>query len=511
MALAQRRVPQAGDITVAIRLFEQGELAATARLCRAALARDPRLLPARIVLASALLGAGDIAAALAEAEAVLAIDPAVAVAHFIRGTALHDRCRSGEAAAALQRAVALAPGDAAAWLNLGVALTALDRLDAAVQALRQACQLAPESAEAYASLGTALVRSLRLPEAVSAYRAALRLRPEFAAVSWDLGFALLLGGDFPAGWAALRQRKPEEEAALTARGVADVEWDGADRAGGTLLVCASQGLGDTIQFARYLPLLAARGWRVVLACDARLARLLGGMAALVTPAERLPPHDAWVALSSLPLLFGTMALTIPAPAGYLAADPARVAFWRAALAGGPAVGLVWAGNPAHANDARRSLPQAALAPLLQVAGVRFVSLQHDAAAVPSGVTDLAPQLTDLAETAALLQALDLVITVDTAVAHLAGALGRPAWVALPHAPDWRWLLGRDDSPWYRSVRLFRQPGPGDWDGVVADLATALRGYEARRPPSPSPSPSPAPCSVAPCPPHAFSSAGASAR
>jgi Flp pilus assembly protein TadD len=480
MAQAKRRVPP-HDIDVAIELFERGDAAGAARLCRDNLATHPGALPNRLVLASALLATRDITGAMAEADSVLAVDQSVAPAHFIRGTALHELRRDEEAAAALRRAVRLGPGDARAWLNLGITLTALDELEEATQALTRACALAPASAEAHASLGTALVQSLRLPEAVAAYRAALRLRPDFAAASWDLGFALLLGGDFAGGWAALQHRKPEEEAALAAVGVTGPEWDGDDAAGKTLLVVASQGLGDTIQLARYLPLLAGQGARVVLACDARLAPLLkplAGVAEVLTPAEPLPAHDEWVALSSLPRLFATTRFTIPAAAGYLAADPARAELWRTALAigasRGPAVGLVWAGNPAHANNARRSMPPAALLPLMRLPGVRFVSLQRDAAAPPPpGVIDIAPELTDFAETAAAITALDLVITVDTAVAHLAGALGRPAWIALPYAPDWRWMLGRDDSPWYRSVRLFRQPATGDWDSVAANLADAL--------------------------------------
>jgi len=480
MAQAKRRVPPQ-DINVAIGLFERGDAAGAARLCRASLAANPRALPPRLVLASALLASRDIAAALDEADAVLNMDLAVSVAHFVRGTALHELRRDSEAAASLQRAVELAPGDAKSWLNFGITLTALDKLDAALPALQRACALAPRSAEAHASLGTALVQCLRLPEAVVAYRTALRLRPDFADASWDLGFALLLGGDFVSGWAALRTRKPEEEQALAARGVTGAEWNGQDDAVETLLVVASQGLGDTIQFARYLPLLAAQGHRVLLACDPRLAPLLKtlkGVAEVIVPSDPLPPHDAWVAMSSLPRLFATTRFTIPSSASYLAPDPARVERWRAAIATGsahgPAVGLVWAGNPAHANNARRSMPQSALAPLLKVPGVRFIGLQRDAAVPPpQSVIDLSADLTDLAETAAALHALDLVITVDTAVAHLAGALGRPAWIALPYAPDWRWLLDREDSPWYRSVRLFRQPKTGDWDSVATALANGL--------------------------------------
>jgi hypothetical protein len=380
----------------------------------------------------------------------------------------------------LQAAVALAPGDAAAWLNLGNALATLGRQADAEAALRRACALDPASAQAYASLGTALVLQLRLPEAAAAYREALRLHPDAPGIRWDLGFALLLAGDLSGGWAEQRTRKPEEDAMLRARGVKGPEWDGTAPAGRTLLCCSGQGLGDAIQFARYLPLLAARGARVLLACDARLAPLLrrgGGVAAVVTPAEPLPPHDHWAALSSLPRLCGTTQRSIPAAGGYLSADPARVAAWRARLPTGKTVGLVWAGNPAHANDARRSMPAAALAPLLTLPGIACVSLQTGPTAAGLGpdVPAFGMELTDLAETAALLTALDGLVTVDTAAAHLAGALGLPAWVALPYSPDWRWLLDRPDSPWYTSLRLVRQRRPGEWGGVVAAIAAGLAG------------------------------------
>ena len=427
-----------------------------------------------IALASALLAGRDFIAALAQADMVISRTRGMASAHFIRGTALHELGRSVEAAESLQRAVALAPADATAWLNLGVTLTARDQLAAAERALRRACALAPACAEAQASLGTTLLLVPRLTDAIAAYQSALRLRPDFNAARWDLGFALLLSGDFPGGFAAMVARKPEENATLQSRGLTNAEWNGADLAGGTLLVCSSQGLGDAIQFARFLPQLMARGLPVALLCDASLARLMNGLGVAVsTPQQPLPPHHSWVALSSLPRLLATTAATIPLASGYLAAAPARVAHWHTTLPPGPRVGLVWAGNPAHANDLRRSMSPVDLAPLLALGGVNFVSLQRDSSHVPQGVLDLAPDLTDLAETAAVICALDLVITIDTAVVHLAGALGRPAWLALPHVPDWRWQLGRADSPWYNSVRLFRQQTPGDWGGVVRDIAAAL--------------------------------------
>lgn len=427
--------------------------------------------------AAALLARGESwHAALGAAETALAVAPASAVAHFVRGTALQALGRAGEAVPPLRTAATLAPRDAGAWLNLGNALASLDQCDAAETALTRACALDPGSAIAQASRGSLLVQRLRLPEAIAAYRTALRLQPDFAAARWDLGFACLLAGDFASGWAAWRQRKPEEDAALAAWGVVGPEWDGVIAQGRRLLACSSQGLGDAIQFARYLPMLAARGVQVSVECDVRLARLLRGLPglrAIVTHGAPLPPHDAWVALSSLPRLFGADAGSVPAASGYLAAAADAAAAWRALLGAVPrSVGLVWAGNPAHGNDARRSMPPEALAPVLAVPGVRFVGLQIGGVA-PPGVADLAPRLHDLADTAAALSALDLVIAVDTAAAHLAGALGRPAWVALPYAPDWRWQLGRADSPWYDSVRLFRQPSPGDWAGVAAELAAAL--------------------------------------
>ena len=230
-------------------------------------------------------------------------------------------------------------------------------------------------------------------------------------------------------------------------------WEAEALAGRTILVQAEQGLGDTIQLARYLPLLAARGARVLLACDKRLIPLLGTipeLAGIVAKDAPLPPYDLWIDQMSLPLRLGTRPDTIPAPLGYLRAEPDRVARWSARLGAGRKVGLVWAGNPLHSNDHRRSLPTDSLAALLAVDHVRFVNLQvgprASEATTLAGVADLSAGLVDYAETAALVAALDLVVTVDTSVAHLAGALGRPVWVLLPYAPDWRWLLGRDDSP-----------------------------------------------------------------
>ena len=242
----------------------------------------------------------------------------------------------------------------------------------------------------------------------------------------------------------------------------------------------SKGLGDAIQFARYLPLLTRRGARVVLQCAPSLIPLLGSMPGIETcPRGSRPSYDCWVDQMSLPLLFGTALGTIPSPAGYLVPDPARAARWENRLPDGLRVGVVWAGNPLHSNDHRRSIPASALAPVVTAGRSALVSLQtgpraRDLAKL-FGVADYSGRLTDWAETAAVVSALDLVIAVDTAVAHLAGALGIPVWLMLPHAPDWRWMLGREDSPWYAGMRLFRQEHPGDWGSVAERVAAALAG------------------------------------
>jgi Glycosyltransferase family 9 (heptosyltransferase) len=257
-------------------------------------------------------------------------------------------------------------------------------------------------------------------------------------------------------------------------------WTGDDPAGRTVLVHAEQGFGDTIQFARYLPQLVAWGARVVLACDERLVPWLGTLTGVrAVPLETLPPpYDCWIDQMSLPRAFQTRLDTIPTPGGYLAADPVRSARCRPALPEGRKVGIAWAGNPLHSNDRRRSLPPEAAARLCKTAGVTFVNLQTRAHAQEGQVPHHSQNPADFAETAALVANLDLVVTVDTAIAHVAGALGVPCWVMLPFAPDWRWGAERADSPWYASIRLFRQPAPGAWDSVLAEVAGALSGGQA---------------------------------
>jgi hypothetical protein len=277
---------------------------------------------------------------------------------------------------------------------------------------------------------------------------------------------------------------------LTPRDTSAPLWNGEDGAGRTILLHAEQGFGDIIQALRYVPLVAARGARVVLEVPPQLARLaarLPGHAQLVTGTQAAPHYDLHCPLLSLPRAFATTLETIPADVPYLSAEPAAVARWASILSGsGLKVGIAWAGNPQHRGNAQRSIAIERLLPLLRPGGIRPFSLQvGDRAAdldqLPKGIVyDLSPQLSDFAETAAAIINLDLVITIDTAIAHLAGALGRPVWLLLCSRPDWRWMLDRDDSPWYPTLRIYRQRTPRDWDDVVARVATDLRARALRR-------------------------------
>jgi tetratricopeptide (TPR) repeat protein len=451
--------------------------AAAAALGLAAIAR-PGHTAISVYLVHALLADGRAAEALPVTVRLLAAQPDHPEAAFLRGTALNALGEPALAIACFERTLAHDPGHAAASLNLGNAYADIDRWGDAERYCREAIRLAPDLGEAHASLGFILTSCGKLDEAIAACEAAIALRPDLTQAHWNQAVAALLAGDFDLGLRKYEWRKRHDRFRRDFVDLPGPQWDGGDPRGRTILVHAEQGLGDTIQFARYLPLIVARGARVVLACERPLIPLLEQLPGVsVVPKDtQLPRFDCWIDQMSLPLACGTRLDTIPSAGGYLRADPARTAAWRARLPTGTKVGLAWAGNPAHSNDRRRSMPPTALRCIVDVAGAHVVNLQVGPRASEIGLPDLSSQLTDYAETAALIEALDLVVSVDTSVVHVAGALGKPAWVMLPHAPDWRWLLGRDDSPWYSSLRLFRQPAPGDWDTVIAGVVAALARF-----------------------------------
>jgi hypothetical protein len=340
-----------------------------------------------------------------------------------------------------------------------------------------------------------LYQQNQLEPAAACTARALALRPDDAATHKNHGWTLLKLGDLAAGFRDYEWRWRIPGFPVRMPDFPQPLWDGAALTGRTILLHAEQGLGDTLQFIRYAPLVRRRGAaRVLLACPRELVRLLGGMPDLdqvLGPNDPLPAFDCHAPLLSLPRLFGTTLETVPATVPYLAPPPGLAEAWAARLPpaeeGRLRVGLVWAGNPRRhqpewtAIDRRRSLALARLAPLAAIPGIQWLSLQKDRPPEPSimtGPSGLAPfdvmdRVADLADTAALIAGLDLVIGVDTAVVHLAGAMARPVWLLSRFDGCWRWLHDRDDSPWYPTLRLFRQPGPGDWDSVIAAVTAAL--------------------------------------
>jgi tetratricopeptide (TPR) repeat protein len=500
--------------------MQRGKPGEAFRHMSAAVAARPNSADARIHLGHVLRALNRHADALASFEAAQRLDPANVDALGNAGDVLLALGRPTEALACFGKGLSLAPGHPEALANRGVALAALGEHDAAlvdfdaaiksgpnpmlaynrglalanlgrsaeaVAAYDQALAMMPSHVAALSSRGVALQALNRHAEAIASFDRALALAPDYADAHFNRSLALLATGDYGGGQAEYEWRWRRSGAAPSRQN--RPLWLGeAPLAGKTILLHAEQGLGDTIMFARHAGELARAGARVVLEVHPELKALmarLAGAAAVIGRGEPRPAHDFHCPLGSLPLALKIRPETVPHEIPYLAADPERVARWRVRLEahGTPRVGLVWAGNVAHANDRNRSLPLEKLAPLLARDGARIISLQRDMrggdaerlAAAP--MLHLGSELADFDDTAAVLAQCDLVLSVDTSVAHLAGALGRPLWVLLPFAADWRWTAGAEHSPWYPSARLFRQPQPGDWDSVVAavvkDLPAAL--------------------------------------
>lgn len=397
--------------------------------------------------------------------------------------------RFDEAETVYRRALENDPGYLRAHYNLGMQLLRARRFDEAEQAFRHTLEIDPEHADARNNLGTAVRELNRYDEAEVMYRTVLQQHPDFADARWNLAILLLGQGRYAEGWQHAEARyHPRRTAPMLLPDPGYPQWQGEPLAGRSLVIWHEQGLGDVIQFARYAPLLKARGLRrLTLLCPEPLKALmetLEGVDEVVCDTGAVGLHDFWSLIMSLPLHVGTTTENIPAPLPYLHALPDRVKHWRTQLpTRGFKVGLVWKGSTVHQHDADRSLPSLlSLAPLWSVPGVTFVSLQkgqgEDEPASLSAelpIVSADPSINDLADTAALVSQLDLVITVDTAVAHLTGALGKPCWLLL-HKPwtDWRWMHDRTDSPWYpRVMSLFRQSVPGDWAEVIGRVAVSL--------------------------------------
>jgi tetratricopeptide (TPR) repeat protein len=439
-------------------------------------------------------------------------EPDLAVNFFERSLALrpdvtHVMCnladvlqKRGENDRAIEwcnKALQVDPKCVDAFNTIGAIHAAKGDLDAAMACFQKAMEIHPDQSSTLNNMGNVLHTQGRIQEAIDVYQRCLKEAPDYALVHWNLGLMYLMLGDFAKGWPESEWRfKVKQFGPRTSFNRAC--WDGSDLTGKRILLHAEQGFGDVLQFIRYVPPLARSGARISMAAHAELHRLLRGVGNKfgelggyvenwVIPDGSLPEYDFHCPIMVLPRVLNTTLENIPTDIPYLWPEEELASHWRKRMKNKPGlkVGLAWAGRPSHPNDRHRSFPLAMLAPLAGVSGVTFFSLQKGAAAgqtaeTPFEIVDWTGDLNDFADTAAMIANLDLVISADTAVVHLAGAMGKPVWVLLPFVPDWRWMLDREDTPWYPQMRLFRQKKIGDWDPVIARVVQALESHDHRR-------------------------------
>lgn len=474
-------------LALAWRLFQAGDRAGALRVYRMIVANNPAVVAAWQMIGSIDQIEGRLDESLASYQRVLGLDPNHVEALNNMGVALHAQGRIDEATACLRRAIALKPGYADAHSNLGNAFKEAGRIDEAVALYRRAIELNPAYFDALNNLGNALRVQGKLMESVAAYERALEVRPDDPQVRMSRGLCWLQMGDFERGWVDYEWRLQCKDFAIPA--FRQPRWDGSSLGGRSILLYADHGLGDSIQFIRYAPQVKALGGRVIVACRQPLARLLAtcpGVDLVVEEGSALPDFDVYAPLMSLPMILETRLSSVPAEVPYLTADASLVERWRLQLEPRDRcnIGIAWQGNPQFRGDRHRSFRLAQFEPLARVAGVRLFSLQKgfgiEQIAGLSGrfaVSDIGSRLTDFMDTAAVVSNLDLVISLDSSLAHLAGALGVKTWLATPVAPDWRWLTDRDDNPWYPTMRLFRQTTWGNWDDVFERMARELACYD----------------------------------
>jgi tetratricopeptide (TPR) repeat protein len=522
---AQKAKPAAETFASALSCQQRGEIVRAERDYRALLVQDPGHADALNNLGVLLNGAGRNVEALECFSSLAFIEAKSPRAEANLGATLRALGRRDEALAAYRRALAISPSYTVAHGNLGNLLYEMEQYPKAVEHFAQAAQLSPTSAEyrfmlakallecqrherAAAELASVIVQEPahadawgtfarvwaerhRMAEALLCFERGLEAKPDYAGLMYNRGLARLLAGDLPGGFADYERRFDVPDFPSKRLKVKQPLWNGQPLPNHTLLLHAEQGLGDTLQFLRYLPEAAKRVQHALLLIQETLTPLLAAgtlpdNVVLLHEGQPLPHFDVVCPLLSLPHLFGTNLLSIPATVPYLYVDAARSQDWERRLAGTSLrVGLVWAGNPSHKNDANRSLDLAELQPLFALPGIRFFSLQFGPRStdivrlgLTEQLTDLAPHISNFADTAAALTELDLLVCVDTSSAHLAGALGLPVWLLVPWMPDWRWLLEREDSPWYPSLRILRQPRYRDWANVVDRLAHDLKELAA---------------------------------
>ena len=440
---------------------------------------------------AALMALGRNDEALESLDKAVAGDPNSIVALNNRGNALGWVKRFDEALASYDKALALCPDHAEALNGRGLALIGLGRCDEALAHYAQVLRIAPDLVDAHVNRGNAFVALNRTDQALASYAAAIALSPQHPDANFNDALTRLCVGDFREGWKRYEYRWDRKKSPARRPNYPRPMWRGdKNLQGKTIFLPAEQGHGDAIQFVRYAPLLAGLGAKVLVGVHRPLAALMAsvpGVSQVIGDGEAIPDFDLYCPLLSLPLAFETELATIPSSVPYIQADQARVAKWQGRVPqnGRLRIGICWAGGSLHLNDRNRSIPLERFAALLSVPGVDFVSLQKEVTETQSailrdhGVAQLGPEFDDFADTAAVLAMLDLVIAVDTSVAHLAGAMGKAIGLLVPFAPDFRWMLDRTDSPWYPTMRLFRQSAIGDWDTPLARIRNELAGVASR--------------------------------
>ena len=498
---ARERVSRALSINSSIAMYHanlgriekaRGQLSAAISSCRQSLSIVPAQADVLSDLSGALVDMGDYDQALTVSKQALAIDPNFApalinqgAAWFQKAKALHDAGDLTAAEDSYKFSIAANPDLAEAHCNLGNILRGDRRLNEALKHYDLALGIIPDQAEIHANKGVALQELNNLTEAIKSYRTATHLDPENAEAHRNLAMALLKRGEFEEGWKEFEWRWKTAHFASIRRDWNKPLWNGEPCTGKTILVHAEQGFGDTFQMARYLPELAGRGAKVIVEAPDTVGEVLqsaGGIERIIPPGTTLPDHDFHIPMMSLPGAFNTTFDNIPSPEGYLSAPDHAIECrkFKTPDTGKRKIGIVWKGNPTHPRDAARSPGLEAQRPLIENTDADFYSLQVGqggedikAANLSTQITDLEPDLQTFSDTAAAIHHLDLVITPDTAVAHLAGAMGCPVWLMLEFASEWRWFEGREECSWYGMVRVFRQEKIGDWGSVLELISTAL--------------------------------------
>ena len=469
-----------------VTFHDTGQLDEAITYYRKALRINPAFIPACYNLGVALQNKGYLDEALRYYQKALELNPNFAEVYNNLGTVLKDKGHLDEALLHYQKACELNPNISSVYNNLGVVYQYNGHLDEAAAYYQKALDLNPELFDVLNNLGLVWREKGEIDKAITFFQKSLQINPTYADAHWNLSYAYLLTGNFREGWKEYEWRLKTDEFISRQRNFPQPLWDGTMETGRTILLCAEQGYGDAIQFIRYAPLVSARGLQVIVECQNELALFLRnteGISQVFIEGESLPGFDVYCPLLSLPFIFDTTPETIPVTIPYVSADLTLIKKWEAKIQSENSrikIGLVWSGNPKYTKDRNRSFSLGLFSPFAEFTDVAFYSLQKGEAATQAKnplegikLIDFTEDIHDFSDTAAFIENLDLIISVDTAVAHLAGALGKPVWTLLPFVPDWRWMLNREDSPWYPTMRLFRQPSPGDWESVIARLAQEL--------------------------------------